>query len=102
MAQVDTVERILDAAESLFAEKGFSETSLRTITSHASVNLAAVNYHFGSKNVLIQAVFTRFLDPFAEGLGKRLDEIESAGIQPPLEEMIHMLFTEIMRVKPRG
>ncbi|WP_281646881.1 TetR/AcrR family transcriptional regulator [Parendozoicomonas sp. Alg238-R29] len=102
MAQTDTVERILDAAESLFAEKGFSETSLRTITSRAKVNLAAVNYHFGSKNVLIQAVFTRFLDPFAEGLGKRLDHIESTGEEPSLEELISMLFIEVLRVKPRG
>ena len=57
MAQSDTVERILDAAEQLFAEKGFAETSLRLITSKAGVNLAAVNYHFGSKKALIQAVF---------------------------------------------
>ena len=46
MAQSETVERILDAAEQLFAEKGFAETSLRLITSKAGVNLAAVNYHF--------------------------------------------------------
>ncbi len=61
MAQSDTVERILDVAEILFAEKGFAETSLRLITSKAQVNLAAVNYHFGSKKALIQAVFSRFL-----------------------------------------
>lgn len=64
MAQSETVERILDAAEQLFAEKGFAETSLRLITSKAGVNLAAVNYHFGSKKALIQAVFSRFLGPF--------------------------------------
>lgn len=57
MAQSETVERILDAAEQLFAERGFAETSLRLITSKAGVNLAAVNYHFGSKKALIQAVF---------------------------------------------
>jgi len=60
-----TVENILDAAEALFAEKGFAETSMRSITSEAGVNLAAVNYHFGSKQKLIQAVFARFLDPFS-------------------------------------
>lgn len=49
MAQTDTVTRILDTAEVLFAERGFAETSLRTITSKARVNLAAVNYHFGSR-----------------------------------------------------
>lgn len=57
MAQSDTVTRILDTAEVLFAERGFAETSLRNITSKARVNLAAVNYHFGSKKALIQAVF---------------------------------------------
>ncbi len=68
MAQSETVERILDAAEQLFAEKGFAETSLRLITSKAGVNLAAVNYHFGSKKALIQAVFSRFLGPFCVSL----------------------------------
>lgn len=72
MAQSDTVERILDAAEALFAERGFAETSLRTITSTAGVNLAAVNYHFGSKKELIQAVFARFLSPFCTELEKAL------------------------------
>ncbi len=46
MAQAGTVDRILDTAEVLFAQKGFAETSLRAITSKAGVNLAAVNYHF--------------------------------------------------------
>ena len=66
MAQSDTVTKILDAAEALFAEHGFAETSLRTITAKADVNLAAVNYHFGSKKALIQAVFERFLTPFSQ------------------------------------
>lgn len=55
----DTKDRILDAAEGLFAERGLSETSMRAITRSAGVNLAAVNYHFGSKEALIQAVFAR-------------------------------------------
>lgn len=73
MAQPDTVDRILDAAEHLFAERGFAETSLRTITGRAGVNLAAVNYHFGSKKALIQAVFERFLTPFCASLDQALD-----------------------------
>ena len=77
MAQLDTVERILDTAENLFAEKGFAETSLRLITSKAKVNLAAVNYHFGSKKSLIQAVFSRFLGPFCANLDAELDRLES-------------------------
>ena len=76
MAQVDTVTRILDAAEELFAEHGFAETSLRTITTRADVNLAAVNYHFGSKKALIQAVFARFLGPFYKLVESSLDTHE--------------------------
>ena len=58
-----TKAKILDAAEVLFMEHGFEATSLRAITAAAGVNLAAVNYHFGSKEELFQAVLTRRLDP---------------------------------------
>ncbi|MDX3773543.1 TetR family transcriptional regulator [Chromatiaceae bacterium AAb-1] len=57
----NTQQKILDAAQSLFAETGFNGTSLRQITSLAEVNLASVNYHFGSKKELIQAVLQRYL-----------------------------------------
>lgn len=73
MANSETVDKILHAATILFAERGFAETSLRTITGMADVNLAAVNYHFGSKKALIQAVFTRFLEPLCQELNARLD-----------------------------
>ena len=56
-ANGDTRERILDAAESLFLDHGFEGTSMRMITAQAEVNLAAANYHFGSKEALIQEVF---------------------------------------------
>ena len=81
MAQSETVERILDAAEQLFAEKGFAETSLRLITSKAGVNLAAVNYHFGSKKALIQAVFSRFLGPFCASLDRELERRQAKADQ---------------------
>jgi AcrR family transcriptional regulator len=57
----NTQQKILDAAEQLFSETGFSATSLRQITSMAEVNLASVNYHFGSKKELIQSVLQRYL-----------------------------------------
>jgi AcrR family transcriptional regulator len=57
-----TKERILGAAESLFATHGFAGASLRQVTAAAKVNLAAVNYHFGSKDKLIEEVFRRRLD----------------------------------------
>jgi len=57
-----TKERILSAAEELFARHGFAGASLRAVTATANVNLAAVNYHFGSKENLINEVFRRRLD----------------------------------------
>jgi AcrR family transcriptional regulator len=69
----DTRQRILDAAERLFARDGYHFTSLRAITTEADVNLAAVNYHFGSKETLLEEVFTRHLIP----LNKiRIDQLE--------------------------
>ena len=103
MAQSETVERILDAAEQLFAEKGFAETSLRLITGKAGVNLAAVNYHFGSKKSLIQAVFTRFLNPFVVSLEQELDRNEQAGSpEQSLEELLEMLVRLVLALKPRS
>ncbi len=104
MAQSDTVERILDAAEQLFAEKGFAETSLRLITSKAGVNLAAVNYHFGSKKALIQAVFVRFLNPFVSSLDQELDRHQQQGgnTQLTLEQLLEMLVRQALTVKPRS
>ncbi len=58
-SEESTVGRILAAAEALFAEQGLSKPSLRAITERAGVNLASVNYHFGSKEELILAVFER-------------------------------------------
>jgi AcrR family transcriptional regulator len=60
---MSTRVRVLDAAEALFMEHGFEATTLRQITAAARVNLAAVNYHFGSKDELFEAVLTRRLDP---------------------------------------
>jgi len=95
-----TKERILGAAESLFAQFGFSGTSLRQVTSQADVNIAAVNYHFGSKENLINEVFRRRLDELSEkrlaALGKvlernalgpasgQLDALLAAFIEPAL------------------
>lgn len=63
MGQTDTKKNILDAAEKLFSRHGFAATSLRMLTKEAGVNLAAVNYHFGSKEELIKAVIERRLLP---------------------------------------
>ena len=59
----DTKENLLDSAEKLFSRKGFAATSVRQITADAKVNLAALNYHFGTKQKLISAVFSRRIGP---------------------------------------
>jgi len=104
MAYTETVDRILDAAEILFAEKGFSETSLRMITGQAKVNLAAVNYHFGSKNALIQAVFNRFLSPLndlmVEGL-KANKWGEDGGNTPTIEDVLRLYTQSLLKIPTR-
>lgn len=76
-----TKGRILDAAESLFMEHGFEATSLRAITASADVNLAAVHYHFGSKEELFQAVLARRLDPMNRERLELLTRLEAKAAQ---------------------
>lgn len=77
--QHETRTRILDAAEELFMLQGFGGTSMRLLTAKAGVNLAAVNYHFGSKDALIEAVFRRRLDPMNTARIAELDALEASG-----------------------
>jgi AcrR family transcriptional regulator len=78
-----TRTRILDAAEELFMQHGFEGTSMRQLTSRAGVNLAAVNYHFGSKDALIEAVFRRRLDPMNAARLAELAKLEANGNLSP-------------------
>jgi AcrR family transcriptional regulator len=71
----DTKDRILDVAERLFADQGFAATSLRQITAEAEVNLAAVNYHFKTKEALLSAVIERTLAPINRRRMELLDEL---------------------------
>ncbi len=80
----ETRTRILDAAEELFMQHGFEGTSMRVLTAKAGVNLAAVNYHFGSKDALIEALFRRRLDPMNAERIKALDAAEAEAKGKPL------------------
>ena len=82
--QHETRTRILDAAEELFMLHGFEGTSMRLLTAKAQVNLAAVNYHFGSKDALIEAVFRRRLDPMNAERIAELERLEQAAAGKPL------------------
>ncbi len=95
-----TKNRILDAAESLFAVNGFGWTSLRMITKEAGANLAAIHYHFGSKEALIEAVCARRADPLNRERLRLLDEIErNAGDGSlPLEELVEAFVGPALRM----
>ncbi|MBZ4039156.1 MAG: TetR family transcriptional regulator [Lysobacterales bacterium RIFOXYD1_FULL_69_11] len=91
-AHFSTKDRILGAAEELFAQFGFSGTSLRQVTSRADVNIAAVNYHFGSKENLVNEVFRRRMDGMS---ADRLTALKAAVEQSPGElEPILAAFVE--------
>ena len=89
MAGIDTKARILDAAEQLFAAHGFAGTSLRAVTRKAGVNLAAVHYHFGTKEDLLRAVVSRIVVPVNRERLAMLEQVEAAaGDEPPSLEGI--------------
>ncbi len=81
MSSPSTKQRILNAAEFLFAREGYNGTSLRAITSKAKVNLAAVNYHFGSKKALLEDVFGRRLLPLNTIRKERLEKVKEAAVK---------------------
>ncbi len=94
MKSTKTKEILLDTAERLFAEKGIKETSVRDITGSAGVHLAAINYHFGSKDELIREVIARRIKPLNE---KRLEKLHghrhATGYKPvALENILEALF----------
>ena len=99
---IDTKVRILDAAEHMFAEHGL-DVSLRTITAEAGVNLAAINYHFQSKDALIDAVIARRIEPINAERVRLLNELEqqSTGEPLPLEGVIRAFVGPVFSI-PKG
>ena len=97
---IDTRERILDAAERLFMAHGYEGNSMRQITGEAGVNLAAVNYHFGSKESLMQEVFRRRLDWLNEERLRVLNEMELAAGDNPLKpsQIVDGFFGTLLRM----
>ena len=96
----DTRSRILDAAEQLFMAHGFEATTMRMITASAHANLAAVNYHFGSKESLIEEVFRRRLGVLNSRLIAALDILEHAANGAPVRpsKIVEAFFGEALRM----
>jgi AcrR family transcriptional regulator len=95
-----TKDRILDAAERLFARDGIEATSLRAITTEAGVNLAAVNYHFQSKDALVTAVIMRRVGPVNDQRLALLEACErEAGDGPlPLEAVVDAFVRPVLEI----
>jgi AcrR family transcriptional regulator len=83
-----TKQKILDTAERLFGEYGYSATSLRHIISEAQVNLAAIHYHFGSKQDLLDQVILRKAGPMNERRMQLLDQFEAEYSPAPVEKIL--------------
>src|ERR1035437_9993624 len=81
----DTKEKILDTAERLIGEQGYAATSLRQVIAKAGVNLAAVHYHFGSKEDLLDAVVVRKAAPLNEARIARLERVTAEAGNGPVE-----------------
>jgi AcrR family transcriptional regulator len=91
----DTREALLDAAQRLFAERGIGGASLRAITGAAGANLAAVSYHFGSKEGLVKALFARGLRHLNDERLRLLEACEAAS-EPPSVECLVRAFADPM------
>ena len=83
-----TEERLLDAAEQLFAAQGYGDTSLRAVTELAGANVAAVNYHYGSKEGLLRAVVGRAMAPINAERDRRLTALYAETGTPAVDEIV--------------
>ena len=102
---MSTKDKILDAAELLFSELGFDNTSLRSITSEADVNLASVNYHFGSKKELIQAVLDRYLGVLMPEIDKCINQLSENNPNADAEILFKSMVEPVLmldEVRPNG
>jgi len=93
-----TRERILDAAEELFAEHGIEATSLRAIVARAGVNLAAIHYYFGSKSALLAAVIHRRVGPVNQERLRQLEAYERRYRRVPLPKILDAFFDPMIEL----
>src|ERR1700729_123082 len=102
MASLDTRTRILDAAERLFAERGFRGTSVRASPGLAGANLAAVGYHFGSKAGLLAAVARRVTEPTNAAQCDGLDRPLARTPDPTAAELVDAFAGPLFDEMPAG
>lgn len=100
----NTSERILDAAESVFSETGYAGASLRVVAHKAAVTQALINYYFGSKYGLYEAVFIRRSRSISDDRMKRLNELKQRGSEATVDEVVRAFLapTIALRETPGG
>jgi AcrR family transcriptional regulator len=97
-AQAATKAAVFNAAERLFALHGFQNVSVRDITADAGVNLASVNYHFGSKDALLFEIFRRRTAELNRERARLLHEAAARhGGKPPVREILEAYFAPPLR-----
>ncbi len=89
----DTHDRILAAAQQLFADKGFDATSVRDITSEAGCNVASVNYHFGGKDKLYLETFRSMLTLLRDRRLEMMGDLMARKPSPTLDEFVQTFAT---------
>src|ERR1700677_5396603 len=98
-----TKQQVLAAAERLFALHGFQNVSVRDITAEAGVNLASVNYHFGSKDALLFEIFRRRTSELNRDRARMLHEAtDRHDGKPPVREILRAFFEPPMRWSSPG
>jgi AcrR family transcriptional regulator len=97
-----TRERILQAAETLFAERGIDAVSLREVTTAAGVNSAALHYHFGSKEALLTELFQSRALPLAKRRVELLSEVRRGNRAPVLEDILRAFLRPALEVRADG
>ncbi len=102
MATADTRAQLLDAAEQLFADRGYQGTSIRAITELAGANVAAVGYHFGSKADLMTAVVRRVVDPITAAQRAALDRLLAKTADPPVAALVEAFAGPMFDSMPAG
>ncbi|MFI5905947.1 TetR/AcrR family transcriptional regulator [Dactylosporangium sp. NPDC051541] len=99
---MDTRTQLLDAAEELFAERGYNGTSIRAVTNLAGANLAAVGYHFGSKAELLAAVARRVIEPINNAQREGLDRLLGRTAEPTVAELVEAFTGPMFDGMPAG
>ena len=102
MGRPSTREKLLDCAEHLFAEHGLEGASLRAINAAAGLSPAALHYHFGSQQALVEALLERRMPALMERRRKLLDELEARPAPPTARELLHALIQPLAELLAEG